>query len=47
MLAIILENANQKFLQKIVTTKCHNFALHCADDPSIFKGFANLAVMNP
>lgn len=45
----ILENTNpkEKFLHKIVTTKCHNFALYHADDPSVFKGFANLAAVPP
>lgn len=49
MLARILENANrkEKFLPKIVTTECHNFALHCANDLNASKGFANLAVMYP
>lgn len=48
MLARILKNANMgKNLQKIVTTKCHNFALHRADDLSISKGFANPAAVNP
>lgn len=49
MLARFLENTNQKekFLHKIVTTECHNFALHCANDVNVSKGFANLAAMYP
>lgn len=49
MLARILENANQKkkFLPKIVTAECHNFALYCANDLNASKGFANLAAMYP
>lgn len=47
MLARILENTNQreKFLHKIVKTECHDFALHCANDLSISKGFANLVAI--
>lgn len=47
MLARILKSANQeeKFLPKIVTTECHDFAFHCASDLNASKGFASLAAM--
>lgn len=49
MLARILEDANQeeKFLQKVVRTKCQNFVLHHPDNLSISKDFANLTAINP
>lgn len=48
MLTRILKNANvEKIPLKIVTTECHNFALHHSDDLNISKGFANPGAVNP